>query len=496
MTAIPGVLPGDPHDARLLERVRPAGWENPEPAKRYDLAVVGGGTAGLVAAAIAAGLGAKVALVERRLLGGDCLNWGCVPSKALLAAAKEARGAVDPAGPDPAAFVRAMERMRRLRAEIAAHDSAERFAGLGVDVFLAEGRFVAPDRLEADGRAIAFRRAVIATGARPVTPPIEGLADAGFRTNETLLELEALPARVAVVGAGPVGCEIAQALARFGARVALLEAGDRILPADHPDAAAVVARALEADGVDLRTGWAVERVERAPEGARALRGGGGASIEVDEVVVAVGRAPNVEGLGLEAAGVEHGAEGVRVDDRLRTTNRRIWAAGDVLPGPRFTHVSDAQARIAVRNALFPGSRKASALVIPWVTFTDPELAHVGHTAASAGEAGIEIDAWTIPFEEVDRAVLEGRTEGFARVFTRKGGDEIVGATVVGARAGDVIGEVALAIDRGAGLGDLSGVVHSYPTYAEVLGRLGDRIQRTRLTPLAKRAIGWWLSWTR
>lgn len=490
---IPGVLPDDPRDARLLERVRPEAWENPAPAERYDLAVVGGGTAGLVAAAVAAGLGARVALVERRLLGGDCLNWGCVPSKALLAAAKAAAAGKGP--PPPAAFADAMGRMRRLRAEIAAHDSAERFAGLGVDVFLGEGRFVAGDRLEVDGAEIAFRRAVIATGARPVVPPIEGLARSGYRTNETLLEWEALPGRVAVVGGGPIGCETAQALARFGARVHLLEALDRILPADDPEAAGVVAGALAADGVDLRAGWPVEAVEPAGR-ARRVRGPGGEALEVDEIVVAVGRAPNVEDLGLEAAGVERGEEGVVVDEKLRTTNRRIWAAGDVVPGPRFTHVSDAQARIAVRNALFPGGRKASALTIPRVTYTDPELAVVGSTAAEAAAAGIEVDAWTVPYADLDRAVLDGRTEGFARVWTRKGGDAIVGATIVGARAGDVIGEVALAIERGVGLGDLSDVVHPYPTYAEALRKLGDQVQRTRLTPLAKRAIGWWLRWTR
>lgn len=487
---IPGVRPGDPDDARLLERVRPPARENPVPRERYDLVVVGGGTAGLVTAAVAAGLGAEVALVERRLLGGDCLNWGCVPSKAVLAAAKSARAE------GPGGFERAMARMRRLRATIAAHDSAERFAGLGVDVFLAEGRFTGPDRLDAGGTGLAFRRAVIATGARPAVPPVEGLREAGFRTNESVLDLEAAPARLAVVGGGPVGCEWAQAFARFGSEVRLLEAGERILPADDPDAAAVVRAALEADGVDVRAAWPVERVVRGPDGERVLAGPGGATVEADEVLVATGRVPNVEGLGLEAAGVEHGPEGVVVDDGLRTTSRRIWAAGDVVPGPRFTHLSDAQARVAVRNALFPGRRKGSALVVPWCTYTDPELAQVGHTAASAAAEGIDVDTFTVRLEEVDRAVLEGRTEGFARIRVEAGSDRIVGATIVGARAGDWISEVTLALGAGIGLETLSETIHPYPTFAAALGALGDRYRRTRLTPWAKRAIGWWLRWSR
>ncbi len=499
--SVPGVLAGEPDDRRLLERVRPSDWENPPPAGRYDLVVLGGGTAGLVAAAIGAGVGAKVALVESRLLGGDCLNWGCVPSKALLAVARTAASArradrhhvtVPEVSVD---FAAAMRRMRRLRAGIAAHDSAERFRGMGVDVFLGEGRFVDGERLEVAGATLRFRRAVIATGARPSEPPIEGLAEAGYRTNETLLELESLPRRLAVIGGGAIGCELAQAFARFGAEVTVLEARDRILPRDDPDAAGVVAGALRADGVDLRTGWAVERAETGPGGARRLVGGADSGIvEVDEIVVAVGRTPNVTGLGLAAAGVEYDqAEGVRVDDRLRTANRRIYAAGDVIPGPRFTHVSDAQARIAVRNALFPWRRKASGLVIPWCTYTDPELAQVGHTPASAAEAGIEIDTFTRSFDEVDRAVLEGETEGFARVHLRKGSDEIVGATIVGAGAGETISEVTLAIERGIGLGALSEVVHPYPTRAGALRSLADEYGRTRLTPLAKRVIGWWLA---
>ena len=503
---VPGIRPGEPHDERLLERVRPPGWENPRPADRYDLLVVGGGTAGLVSAAIGAALGARVALVEARLLGGDCLNWGCVPSKALLAVARvaaTARGAQRlevSTGEVAVDFAEAMRRMRRLRAEISVHDSADRFREMGVDVFLGRGQFVGREQLEVDGVPLAFRRAVIATGARPAEPPIEGLAEAGYRTSETVFELASLPTRLAVVGGGPIGCELAQAFARFGAEVVLLEAADRILTSDDPDAAEVVADALRADGVDLRTDWPAERIESTGEGPKRLVGGSGdprETLEVDEILVAVGRTPNVDGLGLDAAGVAFdAASGVRVDDRLRTTNRRIYAAGDVVPGPRFTHLSDAQARIAVRNALFPWRQKADSIAVPWCTYTDPELAHVGHTPASAAEAGVEIDTFTRPSMEVDRAILEGETGGFARIHVKRGSDEIVGGTIVGPHAGETISEVTLAIERGIGLGGLSEVIHPYPTRAEALRAVADRYRRTRLTPFAKRVIGWWLKLAR
>ncbi len=481
------------HDERLRELVAPAGWRNPQPRTRYDLVVVGGGTGGLVSAAIAVGLGARVALVERAALGGDCLNTGCVPSKSLLASAKAvAHGGT----PD---FTAAMERMRRIRAEIAEHDSAKRFAELGVHVFLGDARFTESRTVEVRGEGhgqtakLRFRRAIIATGARPVVPNISGLAAADPLTTVTVWDLTELPPRLAVVGGGATGCELAQAFARLGARVLLVESEPRILPLEDAAAAGVVAQALRDDGVAIVSGRTIERVE--PRGAAAvlqLSGGDLAPLEVDRILVAAGRAPNVEELGLDEAGVAFDAgRGVHVDERLRTTNRRVYAVGDVASTIRFTHLADAHARVAVRNALFPGSDRVFALV-PRCAYTDPELAHVGHTAESAARDGIEVTTLTQPFVGVDRAILEGETEGFARIHVRKGSDEIVGATVVGAHAGETIAEAAVAIAAGIGLKELSGVIHAYPTRAEALRKLADAHERTRFTTRARRLVDLWL----
>jgi pyruvate/2-oxoglutarate dehydrogenase complex dihydrolipoamide dehydrogenase (E3) component len=501
-----GSAPLDDHERLRLERVRPADWRNPDPAGRYNLVVLGAGTAGLVTAAGAAGLGAKVALIERGLLGGDCLNTGCVPSKALLASARavaDARAAgrlgiplADGLSPD---FPAAMERMRMVRAEIAEHDSAARFRDLGVDVFLGEGRFTAEDAVEVEGAALRFARAVIATGGRPSVPPVPGLTDAGFLTSETVFDLTALPARLAVLGGGPIGCELAQAFARFGARVVLVEVRDRLLPTEDADAAEIVRQALAADGVEHALGTRLVRVERTPTGLRlALEDPEGRrSAEVDAILIAVGRSPNVTGLGLDAAGVALDPNGaLRTDDHLRTTNRRIYAAGDVVGGAQFTHLADAHARIVLRNALFPGNSKASALTIPSCTFTDPEVARVGHGLESAAAAGLRTRAFVQPFDAVDRARLEGEGAGFARVLVREGSDEIVGATIVGRHAGESISLVTLAIEAGIGLAELATVVHPYPTRAQSLGAIADQYQRTRLTPRNRRLLERWMKWRR
>jgi mercury(II) reductase len=507
MKALPEVLPLDEHNRRLVANVHPHDWRNPEPAARYNLVVIGAGTAGLITAAVAAGLGARVALVERHLMGGDCLNVGCVPSKALIRASRsaaEARRAVEfgvkVSGAIEPDFAAVMERLRRKRAEISREDSVERYTReLGVDVFLGEARFVAGDAVEVGGARLRFAKAVIATGARAIAPPIEGLEQAGYLTNESVFSLTELPPRLAVIGAGPIGCELAQAFARLGSRVTLVEMGPHVLAREDADAAAIVQNALVRDGVELVLEAKLERVS-AQDGVRRLdvrQGDELSSLDVDQVLVGAGRAPNVCGLGLETAGVEYDARGgVYVDDRLRTRNRRIYAAGDCCMDWKFTHAADAAAKIVVRNALFFGRQKLSSLVMPWCTYTDPEIAHVGLYAHQAQERGIEVDTFQVPLERVNRAFLDGEDEGFVKLHVRRGSDRIVGATVVAAHAGDMISELTLAIVGKLGLGTLASVIHPYPTQAEGLKAAANAYMRTRLTPRVKRVFESWLSWSR
>ena len=498
------LAPADEYDARLLANVHPEDWVNPEPAPRYNLLVIGAGTAGLVAAAGAAGLGARVALVERRLMGGDCLNFGCVPSKALIRASRvcgESNHALSygiTTAPH-ADFGAVMERMRRVRAELSANDSAARFKSLGVDVFLGEARFVGRAAAEVEGKRLNFSRALVATGARPASPPIPGLAETGFLTNETVFSLTELPRRLAVIGAGPIGCELAQAFRRFGSEVWLLEALEQILPREDRDAAAIVERAIVGDGVELLTGCKVASIGRSAAGrvVRLEYRGANREIEVDEILVTAGRAPNVEGMGLEAAGVEYDRKsGVRVDDYLQTSNPHIFAAGDVCSALQFTHLSDAHARIVIRNALFFGRDRASRLTIPWCIYTDPEIAHVGLSEAEAALRGIAIRTFTQEMSAVDRAVLDGETAGMAKVHVREGTDQIVGATIVAAHAGEIISELTLAIAAGIGLGRIAGVIHPYPTQAEAIKKIADAYNRTRLTPSRKRLLARLLAWRR
>ncbi|MBW3627958.1 MAG: mercuric reductase [Gemmatimonadetes bacterium] len=493
------MAPFDEHNRRLLANVHPPDWQNPVAKQKYHLVVVGGGTGGLVTAAIAAALGARVALVERHLMGGDCLNVGCVPSKALIRASRGWKAAAEAAerfgGPPVTGkgdFAEAMERMRRIRAEISGHDSAARFDELGVDVYLGQAVFTGAEAVEVGGQTLRFRRAVIAAGTRPATPPIPGLAEAGYLTNETVFSLTELPRRLAVIGGGPIGAELAQSFARLGSEVTLLEAGERILSKDDADAAGVVSRALERDGVRILCNARVTAVERREEErvVRYQRGGEENAVDVDQILVAIGRVPNVDGLGLEAAGVRFDPKkGVDVDDRLRTSNARVYAIGDIASRFQFTHVADAHARMVVRNALFFGRSQASDLVVPWATYTAPELAHVGILPDEAARRADEIDTITVPLEEVDRARLDGETEGFLKVYLKKGSDTIFGATLVAEHAGDIITQITHAMTQGIGLAKLGETIFPYPTQAEVIRKAADQWGRRKLTPLAKSAFG-------
>lgn len=502
------VFPVDEHNRNLLNNVHPPEWVNPEPAARYDLVVIGAGTAGLVCAAGAAGLGARVALIERSLLGGDCLNAGCVPSKGVIRASRaahEVRSAgqfgISFGGEVTVDFGAAMERMRRLRSGISVHDSARRFRDeLGVDVFFGQARFSGPDSIEVDGRKLRFVRAAVCTGARAAAPPAAGLAEAGYLTNETVFSLTELPPRLAVIGAGPIGSELAQAFARLGSRVSMVgHRTDHILPREDRDAAAIVQQSFIRDGIELFLPAEILQVTRR-DGNRQIRFScqdTEQEIEVDEILVAVGRAPNLEGLALEAAGIACAPRrGVTVDERLRTSNPRVYAAGDICFPHKFTHTADALARILIANALFMGRQKTSALTIPWCTYTDPEIAHVGMYERDAREKGMEVTTLTVELADIDRAVLDGETEGFARVHLRKGTDRILGATIVARHAGEMINEFSLAMSNGLGLSAIGRTIHPYPTQAEVMRKLADAHNRTRLTPVIKRILSGWLKWRR
>jgi pyruvate/2-oxoglutarate dehydrogenase complex dihydrolipoamide dehydrogenase (E3) component len=498
--------PLDEADAQLLNRVHPPGWRNPPPAARYDLVVLGGGTAGLVSAMGAAGLGARVALVERHLLGGDCLITGCVPSKSLIRSARvlgEIRRAgtlgvtVDGVKID---FGAVMRRMRQRRASISRHDAAERLRSAGVDVFFGSAAFANDRTIVVENQNLRFSRAVIATGGRPTVPPIPGLDTVPYYTNETIFSLTELPRRLLVIGAGPIGCELAQALARFGSSVTVVDQAQQILPREDADAAAIARQSLESDGVRFELGVTLERVLGASGELRVsyIRTGPGSRISgqvvADLILVATGRTPNIEDLDLAAAHIHATKHGVVVNDRLQTSNSRVYASGDVCSRYQFTHAADAMSRIVLQNALFFGRRRASALVIPWVTYIDPEIAHVGVFESDVVRSDGRLDSITVPLADVDRAVVDDQTDGFVRVHHERG--RIRGCTIVAAHAGEMIGQVVYAMTHGGTLAKLSSTIHPYPTQAEALRKVGDAYRRQAVTPRLRRWLERYFAWTR
>lgn len=499
--------PYDTHNQRLEANVHPTDWQNPTPDGRYNLVVIGAGTAGLVTAAVAAGLGGKVALIERNLMGGDCLNVGCVPSKAVIAASRVAATVRDahemgvhvPEGVS-VDFAQVMERMRRLRADISPADSARKFSEeKGVEVFLGDAQFIDSETIAVGDAHLKFAKAVIATGARAAAPPIGGLESVEYLTNESVFSLTELPQTLGIIGAGPIGCELSQAFARLGSQVHLVNSQPHIMPREDADAAEIVQAAMLRDGVQIYGhGRDVQLSARDGKiGMTAAAKEGGYDLTVDKLLVAVGRAPNVDGLGLEKVGVEYDQrKGVTVNNRLQTTNPKIYAAGDICSQYKFTHAADFMARTVVRNALFKGRSKVSSLIIPWATYTSPELAHVGLTEQLAGEQGTPIDTYRQDFADIDRAILEGETTGFVKVHTEQGKDKIVGATIVHPHAGDMIGSISIAMTSGIGLGSIGNAIHPYPTAAEAIRKLGDQYGRKRFTPLVASLFKKWLAWTR
>ncbi|MBU1920645.1 mercuric reductase [bacterium] len=496
------VLPVDKYNLKLLAQVRPTDYVNPAPSGRYNMVVIGGGTAGLATAMGAAGLGAKVALVEKQLLGGDSLNAGCVPSKALIRSARAAAELRDAAeygmklrGGYEVDFAAVMERMRRLRAEIAPVDGVKVLTDKGVDVFLGNGSFLSGNTVDVEGTRLEFARAVIATGTRAAVPSIPGIEAIEILTNENLFWLTELPKRLAVIGSGSTGAEMAQAFARFGSKVTVYDIASSFMPKEDRDASAIVRAAMAKDGVGFRLGVKEMEFSRAGDEIRirVIENGHEQTDAFDKILMATGRVPNTEGLNLEGVGVKYDESGVVVNDRLCTTNSRIFACGDVASEFKYTHAADALARIVIGNALFFGTHPASQLNIPWTTFTDPEIAHVG--VYGHAEEGQGLETMHFPFTDSDRAVLDGQSNGMIKLHIDKKGN-IKGATIAAANAGEIIGEIVMAMNHRIKLGSLASDIHPYPTQSEIIKKCGDTYRQTMLTPTVEKFLKKLLKWRR
>ena len=474
--------PGAEFDDIAWGLLSPTDYQNPQPQPRYHLVVVGAGPAGLISAIGAAGLGAKVALIERHRMGGDCLNVGCMPSKALLAFSKQ-RGAD---------FQHAFAWLREVRAGIAPHDSVERYTEAGVDVFLGDASFNAAGQICVGDTPLNARRIALCTGASAAIPPIPGLVESRPLTNETIFDLPAPPSSLAILGAGAIGCELALALSRLGVSVSLFEMAERVLPLETPLVSQAVAMALESSGVDLYLG----------QGASAVEGSGTVvvgdqGIECERILVALGRKPNTHGLNLGAAGVSVDQQGFVVTNaKLQSNNKRIFAAGDCTARQQFTHHADAQARALIQNALFAPTASVDALIVPHCTYTDPEVASVGANPDSLEKSAIAFDRFEFDLSELDRSRADPdsqlRPVQHAEVYTQKGSDKILGATIIGHDAGELIAPICLMMSNGLGLSAAQRTIFSYPTRSEYLKRLGDAYNRNRMTPTVARLFRWWL----
>ncbi len=503
-------FPPNQFNETLVRWTAPPDWVNPTATGVYNMVIIGGGSAGLVIASGAAQFGAKVALIEKNGLGGDCLNVGCVPSKALIRAAKtvgmirkgEKLGvSAENVSVD---FEKVMTHVWEARSLIAPHDSAERYTKLGVDVYFGEAKFVDTHAVEVDGQRLQFKKCTIATGSRPAKIPIPGLAETGYLTNETLWNLTEQPKSLAMIGAGPIGVELAQSFQRLGTQVTLIDIAAQVLAREDAEAAEIVQSVLVDEGVELVLGAQIEEVS-AENGQKKLtltNADGTKSVVVDEIMLAAGRTPNLDSLNLDVAGVAYNRRGLEVTDSLVTTNPDIYGAGDVASKHQFTHAAGHSAAIVIQNALFADAvpfapkRKLSDLIIPWVTYSDPELAHVGLSEAEAAEKNIAIDTWQSDFSSNDRNIADSSRLGFVKIHTKKGSAKILGATIVGAEAGEMINEISLAMKYDIGLGKITSLIHPYPTKSETVFKAAAEYSKTKLTPMTRRITGQFMKFTR